>query len=255
MLRDRLRIEISDTAEAAGRAVALEIAAAIKELLSTRDEINIIVEPSPSLLACYRALPEDRSIDWSRINAFVTGEYIGLDRDAPQGLGNRMRKALFDKVPLRSAELINPSVNDTDAECRRYGALLGTHACDILITGIGDNGGLAFLGPLAADFCDGDVVKAVELDILCRRQQVNEGLFPTLDRVPTHAITLTVPTLLSAGRIFCLATGEARVQAIYDMLSYGTYETCPASALRAHPNAVLYLDKDSAKMFNYGCKK
>lgn len=244
MLRDRLNIEIFDTRKRTGCAMALDIAAAIKELLTVKDEINIILEPSTSLRDCYEALFEDKSIDWSRTNAFQTGELIGLD-ESP-------RRTIFDKVPFKSVKLINPATEDTSAECLRYGALLGAHACDILIIGIGEDGGLAFLGPVTADFCDGDVVKAVELDILCRRQLVNEGRFPTLDKVPTHAITLTIPTLLSAGRVFALAEGKARVQAIYDMLSYGIDETCPASALRAHPNATLYLDKDSAEMFNYG---
>ncbi len=252
MYRDTLRIEIFDTREKMGQAAAKDIAAAIKELLRTKDEINMIFAAAPSQSDCHRALREDESIDWSRVNAFHMDEYIGLSPDAPQGFGNFLRRALFDILPFKSVNLIDSSAADAAAECERYTALLKNNPCDIVVMGVGENGHIAFNDPPVADFNDSLTVKPVKLDEICRQQQVNDGCFATIDEVPTHAITLTVPTLMAPPTVFCIVPGKTKAQAIYDMLELSIDESCPASILRTHKNATLYLDADSGKVFNYG---
>src|SRR5262249_6678659 len=110
------------------------------------------------------------------------------------------------------------------------------------------NGHIAFNDPHVADFNDSEMVKAVELDTRCRQQQVNDGCFPTIQDVPTYALTLTVPALMSCNRVFCVAPGVTKAKAVKDMLRREIRTDCPASILRAHACASLYLDKQSASL-------
>ena len=114
--------------------------------------------------------------------------------------------------------------------------------------GIGENGHVAFNDPPVADFNDSHIVKVVKLDEICRNQQVNDGCFPSIDKVPTHAITLTCPTLVSADYLFCIVPAPSKANAVYHTLMDEVSEACPATILRTHNNAVLYLDNDSSKL-------
>jgi glucosamine-6-phosphate deaminase len=133
-------------------------------------------------------------------------------------------------------------------ECARYGRLLAEKPIDVVCLGIGENGHLAFNDPPVADFHDPELVKVVELDEACRRQQVNDGCFPEIEAVPSHALTLTVPALAGARQISCVAVGERKAHAVCDTLLGPVSKECPASILRRHPHAVLHLDPASAAL-------
>jgi glucosamine-6-phosphate deaminase len=137
---------------------------------------------------------------------------------------------------------------DSAAECARYRDLLEEAPIDLVCLGIGENGHLAFNDPPVADFDDPEWVKPVELDLLCRQQQVNDGCFPALDDVPRTALTLTIPALLSARAVVGAVPGPRKAQAVRDTLKGPISTACPASILRTHPNAALYLDKESAAL-------
>ena len=113
--------------------------------------------------------------------------------------------------------------------------------------GIGENGHIAFNDPLVAFFNDDKQVKIVELDEKCRNQQVNDGCFDSINKVPTHALTLTIPTLMAGDSVFCMVPAKTKAEAVFTALNGNITEACPASILRTHKNAKLYLDKDSAK--------
>ena len=130
-------------------------------------------------------------------------EDIGLDKNAPQGFGNFLRRAMFDKVPFKSVSYLNGQIEPQRA-CEEYTRLLMENPVDVVFMGIGENGHIAFNDPHVAHFDDSEVVKVVDLDEKCRRQQVNDGCFATIDDVPTHAMTLTIPTLTKAARLFCV---------------------------------------------------
>jgi glucosamine-6-phosphate deaminase len=171
-------------------------------------------------------------------------EYIGLPTDAPERFGTWLTRHLFSRVAFGTVHLIGREP-DPDREAARYAILLNEAPIDIICLGIGVNGHLAFNDPPVADLRDPKEVKIVELDAVCRRQQVDDGCFPTLSDVPTHAITLTIPRLLDAGQLFCVVPGAAKRAAVARSL-YGPIGTeCPASALRTHPRCALYLDQDS----------
>ena len=126
--------------------------------------------------------------------------------------------------------------------------LLAENPTDIVVMGIGENGHIAFNDPPVADFNDNRLVKPVKLDEICRNQQVNDGCFKHIDEVPTHAMTLTVPALMSAPYQFCIVPAPTKAKAVYETLNGNIDEHCPASILRTKENAVLYLDADSAKL-------
>jgi glucosamine-6-phosphate deaminase len=126
--------------------------------------------------------------------------------------------------------------------------MLRAEPADLVCAGIGENGHLAFNDPPVADFLDPVKVKVVRLDEACRKQQVHDGCFSDLTEVPTHAYTLTVPALLAAPRLFVVVPGPRKAEAVLATLKGPIGEACPATALRGHAGARLYLDKESAKL-------
>ena len=243
---DKLNVKVYQTREEMGKAAAEEAAAAIRAAIAAKGEINMIFAAAPSQNEFLAHLIADKSIDVTKINAVHMDEYIGLPADAPQGFGNFLRERLFDRVPFKTVNTIDSTAADPEAECRRYAALLQAHPCDIVCMGIGENGHIAFNDPHVADFGDKAAVKVVALDETCRQQQVNDGCFARLDDVPTHALTLTIPTLTAPEAVFCIVPAKTKANAVYAALRGGITEACPASILRRHANATLYCDADSA---------
>ena len=246
--KDMLKVEIYENRTLMGEAAARDIKAKIAELLSVKAEINMIFAAAPSQNDVLKALVEDASIEWNRVNAYHMDEYIGLDKDAPQGFGNFLKEHIFGLVPFKSVNYIDITTTDPEQEAERYGKLLEENPTDIVIMGIGENGHIAFNDPPVADFKDGKAVKPVKLDEICRQQQVNDGCFASIDKVPTHAMTLTVPTLVKAPYLFCIVPAPTKANAVYETLHGSVDEHCPASILRTHGNAVLYLDNESSKL-------
>ena len=231
-----------------GEVSAIDIKNKIKELLQEKSEINMIFAAAPSQNDVLKSLVEDKSIEWNRVNAYHMDEYIGLDKNAPQGFGNFLKEHIFGLVDFKSVNYIDISTTNPEAEADRYGRLLLENPTDIVVMGIGENGHIAFNDPPVADFNDVKVVKPVKLDEICRQQQVNDGCFESIDKVPTHAMTLTVPTLVKAPYLFCIVPAPTKAKAVYETLNGSIDEHCPASILRKHENAILYLDNDSSSL-------
>ena len=245
---DKLSVEIYENRTLMGEAAARDIKAKITELLTQKQEINMIFAAAPSQNDVLKSLMEDKEIEWNRVNAYHMDEYIGLDKNAPQGFGNFLKTHIFGLVPFKSVNYIDITTTNPEAEAERYGKLLQENPTDIVIMGIGENGHIAFNDPPVADFNDKKTVKPVKLDEICRQQQVNDGCFESIDKVPTHAMTLTVPTLVRAPYLFCIVPAPTKAKAVYETLNGSIDEHCPASILRMHGNAKLYLDDQSSKL-------
>ena len=245
---DKLTVKIFETRKEMGEVSAKEISAKIKELLKVKPEINMIFAAAPSQNDVLKSLVEDKSIEWNRVNAYHMDEYIGLDKNAPQGFGNFLKDHIFGLVPFKSVNYIDITTTDPDKEADRYGELLKNNPTDIVVLGIGENGHIAFNDPPVANFNDDRLVKPVKLDEICRQQQVNDGCFKSISDVPTHAMTLTVPALVRAPYMFCIVPAPTKANAVYETLNGTIDEHCPASVLRLQDNAVLYLDGDSSKL-------
>ena len=245
---DKLQVEIYENRTLMGEAAARDIKAKIAELLSQKAEINMIFAAAPSQNDVLKSLVEDKSIEWNRVNAYHMDEYIGLDKDAPQGFGNFLKAHIFGLVPFKSVNYIDITATNPEKEADRYGKLLDENPTDIVVMGIGENGHIAFNDPPVADFKDKKTVKPVKLDEVCRQQQVNDGCFASIDEVPTHAMTLTVPTLVRAPYLFCIVPAPTKAKAVYETLNGSIDEHCPATILRLQDNAKLYLDDQSSKL-------
>lgn len=247
MQAGNLQIEICETRRAMGEAAARCGVARAKEVIAEKGEANIIFAAAPSQFELYESLLAS-DLDFSKVNAFHMDEYLGLAPDAPQGFGNLLKIHLFSKKPFKSVHYLNGQTSDPQAECERYAELLAAFPPDVIFHGIGENGHLAFNDPPVADFSDPRVVKVVAMDEICRNQQVHDGCFATLDDVPTHALTLTVPALMHAAQVFCVVPAATKARAVRDTLLGDIRTACPASILRRHPAATLYLDADSASL-------
>jgi glucosamine-6-phosphate deaminase len=241
---DSLRVRVYRNRGEMGRAAGTEAAAKIKELLLKKEAIRMIFAAAPSQNEMLDELAFDKDIDWSRITAFHMDEYIGLPAGAPQAFSRYLCERIFDRVEPGCVHLID-STNTRAEECRRYEALLREAPIDIVCLGIGENGHIAFNDPPVADFNDPFLMKEVELDNVCRQQQVNDGCFESLGEVPTHALTLTIPALFSGAHLFCVVPGPAKRQAVERTLNGPVSTDCPSTILRSHPDCTLYADRDS----------
>ena len=246
--KDLLTVNIYDTRDEMGRAAASDIKVKILELLETKEEINMIFAAAPSQNEVLYALATDKEIPWNRVNAFHMDEYIGLPATAPQGFGNFLREHIFGLADFKSVSYIDISAEDAEAECERYARLLSENPTDIVVMGIGENGHIAFNDPPVADFNDPRAVKPVALDEICRNQQVNDGCFAKIEDVPTTAITLTVPTLYKGDYLFCIVPAKTKANAVKATVCGEINEKCPATILRRHESAILYLDGDSSAL-------
>lgn len=244
-LKDNLKVMIFESRDEMGKKAAEDISACIKKVISEKGEVNMIFAAAPSQNDVLHHLCCDESIEWNKINAFHMDEYIGLSKDAPQGFGNFLSEKIFDHKPFKSVNKIN-SEADAEEECKRYGELLEENPTDIVCMGIGENGHIAFNDPHVAEFDDKKIVKAVELDEMCRTQQVNDGCFKELCDVPKCALTLTIPTLVKAPFLFCVVPAKTKAEAVKNTVNGEITEECPASILRLQKNAILYLDKESS---------
>jgi glucosamine-6-phosphate deaminase len=231
-----------------GNAAAKAVSQRIKLLLEEQEVINIIFAAAPSQNEFLQNLITENEIDWTRIHAFHMDEYVGLDKDAPQGFGNFLEERIFGKLPFKSVFYLDGNAIDLDLECLRYSELLKKYPVDIVCLGIGENAHIAFNDPHVADFIDPRLVKVVELDSECRNQQVNDGCFLSLEEVPSKALTLTIPVLMNAQFAFCMVPGKTKAKAVVNTLNGEICETYPSTILRKHPNAIMFLDNESASL-------
>ncbi|MHB0877519.1 MAG: glucosamine-6-phosphate deaminase [Anaerolineae bacterium] len=231
-----------------GQAAARDVAAAMRKVIAAKGKVTMVFAAAPSQNEFLATLSADTSLDWSKVTVFHLDEYVGLASDAPQGFGNFLRQHVFDRVNPATIYFMNGNAPDIEAECRRYGAAVVANPIDIACIGIGENGHLAFNDPPIADFSDPKTVKVVELEERCRLQQVHDGCFSTMDQVPTHALTMTVPAIVSAAAIFCMVPGSTKAEAVSATVSGPIATSCPASILRRYGNTTLYLDANSAKL-------
>lgn len=243
---EKLETFVYETRAQMGKAAAKSAAEAINKVLAKKEFANVIFAAAPSQNETLEELLKEQ-IDFSRINAFHMDEYVGLKNGAEQSFAYFLTEHIFSKAPFNSVNIISTE-NGAEKACEDYSALLQKFPPDVVLMGIGENGHIAFNDPPVADFNDSAVIKKVELDDVCRMQQVHDGCFPAFDDVPKYALTLTVPTLMSAEYLICTVPAPTKANAVKAMLEGEYGEICPATALRRHENAKMFLDKDSAAL-------
>lgn len=241
---DRLLVEIHVDRAALGVAAGMAVATRMRELLASQEGVRMVFAAAPSQDELLATLASAPNVDWSRVTVFHMDEYVGLSPDDARSFGHYLITHLFEQVAPGIVHLIDGSAVP-EVECERYARLLLSEAVDILCLGIGENGHLAFNDPPHVDFDDAAPMKLVALAPASRQQQVHDGCFTRLDDVPTHAVTLTVPTLNAAHEAHCVVPGAGKRAAVERTLRGRVDPSCPASILRRHRRARLYLDRDS----------
>ena len=242
---DKLAVEIYSDRASMGKAAAERAAQKMRQLLAKKDEINVAYAAAPSQNEFLEALMTAPDIDWQRVRGFHLDEYLGLDSDAPQRFRVFLDDPVFSKANFKEVHYLKGDAESPEKEAQRYADLLGRYPLDIAFIGIGENGHIAFNDPPVADFEDPHLVKIVTLDEKCRRQQVNDGCFPTIDDVPKKALTLTIPAVMAAKFIYCMVPGKTKTEAVKETIEGKIGTHCPATILRRHDAAILYIDKDS----------
>ena len=243
---DQLNVYVFPNRLDMGRAAAAAFSVALRQLLEKQEKVRTIFAAAPSQNEFLAALVQEKNLEWQRVEAFHMDEYIGLPKEHPAGFGYFLRERLFNLLPFGRVEYIDITATDPHAECGRYASLLAEGPIDLVALGIGENGHIAFNDPPVADFNDPAAVKVVQLEEACRQQQVNDGCFQVLSAVPEFAVTLTIPTLMQAGQMVCIVPGPRKAAAVKAALEDPIGVHCPATILRTHGNAGLYLDQDAA---------
>ncbi len=243
---DRLQVHVFPDRAAMGAAAGHRAAEILRLALREHGGARIIVASAPSqdeLIASLAAAP---GIDWSRVTIFHMDEYVGLPATHPAAFRHYQQAHLLSRVRPAAFQGIRGESTDAEAECARYAAMLTAAPIDLVCLGIGENGHIAFNDPPVVDFADPRVAKVVTLDEVCRQQQVNDGCFPNLEAVPRRAITLTCPALMAGRALVCVVPGPRKAAAVAAALGGEITTACPASILRRHSAAELFVDASAA---------
>ena len=241
---EKLTTYVYETRSEMGKAAGKAAAEAINGIIAKKGYANVIFAAAPSQNETLAALLAEE-VDFSKIHAYHMDEYAGLGLEDEQSFARYLSDHIFSRAPFASVNYL-PARLDADEACEAYADLLRKNPPDVVCMGIGENGHIAFNDPPVADFNDTKLVKKVALDDTCRMQQVHDGCFPTFDDVPKYALTLTVPALMSAAHLICTVPAPTKANAVKAMLEGEYGEVCPATALRRHSSARMFLDKDSA---------
>ena len=199
---------------------------------------------------CLAKMNKEGEITFKDVTSYNLDEYYPLAPDHDQSYRYFMNNNLFYHVDIDLAKTHVPDGlaedpakmgAEYDAEIEAVGGI------DLQVLGLGPNGHIAFNDPHVADFNDPKPIKMVDLDQKCRQQQVNDGCFAKIEDVPEYALTLTVPTMFSGKRLFCVVPAPSKADAVRATVMGPVGEVCPATVMRLHDNAILYCDSDSGK--------
>lgn len=243
-----MQIHSFATRKAAGAAAASFGAERLRATLRERGEANVIVATGASQFEMLEALLTEPDLPWEAVTFFHLDEYVGLPVTHPASF----RKYLWERfqsrlpVPARAFHYVDGS-GDATAECRRLGRLIAEHPIDVCFAGIGENAHLAFNDP-PADFETTEPYLVVNLDEACRRQQLGEGWFPTLDDVPKKAISMSIQQILKSRCIVITAPDERKAKAVKASVEGPITPEVPSSILQRHSDTHLYLDEPSAAL-------
>jgi glucosamine-6-phosphate deaminase len=241
-----MKVEVHPSGTAAGEAAARAAASALIELAGDHDSVGVIFATGASQFYTLDALTGIANLPWNQVRGFHMDEYVHIAPDHPASFRRYLRERLTAKVQLKEFFEIDGSAPDPEQTSREYAENLRSAFPQLCLLGIGENGHLAFNDPPVADFTDPVDVKIVRLDAECRQQQAAEGWFSSVEQVPEYAITLTIPALLRVPRLIVSVPGIRKAHVVRRAFTEPISTQCPATILRNHPGATIYLDQESA---------
>ena len=240
-----MEISISKTRNDMGAKAARAAADAIRKAIAAKGSASIIVATGQSQFEFLASLVAEK-VDWSKVTVFHLDEYVGMPITHPASFRKYLKERFADKVrQLKAFHYVNGDNPDPAAECRRVGKLISKTTIDVACVGIGENGHVAFNDP-PADFDTDEPYIVVNLDEACRRQQLGEGWFPTLNDVPTKAISMSVRQIMKSKAIICTVPDTRKAKAVKDSLEGAVTNKVPASILQKHPDCRVFLDEPAA---------
>lgn len=241
-----MEIIISETKQELGRKAAQSGAALIRKAIQEQGKATIIVATGASQFEMLSALIRE-NIDWTVVTAFHLDEYIGISENHPASFRKYLKERFAELVPLNEFQYVNGDSGHPEEECKRLGEIIARHPVDVAFVGIGENSHLAFNDP-PADFETEEPYLVVTLDTECRKQQMGEGWFPTIQDVPEKAISMSIRQIMKSKAIICTVPDQRKATAVYQTLNSEISPACPASILREHPNTLLFLDRPAASL-------
>lgn len=244
-----MEVNVLKSKSALGEAAAKHAALALRRILKGSGTARIIAATGASQFEFLEALTAATDIDWERVEMFHLDEYIGLSITHPASFRKYLMERLINKTGIKRYHLLDGERDPQDV-IRDVGEKLSSRPVDVAFVGIGENGHLAFNDP-PADFEVSEPYLIVELDEACRRQQVSEGWFPTISDVPARAISMSIKQILKAREIIAIVPDARKSRAVKACLEGEVRPDAPASILRTHPNATIYLDVDSASLLDH----
>ena len=242
-MRD-VRVRVFPTKEEMGAAAAADAAAAIRDASAATGRARCIFATGASQLEFVDALVATANVPWSTVEFFHLDEYVGLEASHPASFRRYLRERVLDRVTVAEAHLLDGEA-DTSRVCAETGEAIAVAPVDVAFVGIGENGHLAFNDP-PADFDTEVPFLVVELDEACRRQQVGEGWFASVEEVPSQAISMSIRQILKARRIQCVVPDARKADAVARCLEGPVSPMAPASILQDHPDVTIYLDEPAA---------
>lgn len=249
-----MKVIIKNNPQELGQAAGAVTADLLRQAIAVKGSANIILATGTSQFETLHYLISQKDIDWSKVVMFHLDEYIGLPASAPASFRKYLKERFLDKVPaLKVAYLINGET-DAQAECQRLNQLISRHPVDVALVGIGENGHLAFNDP-PADFETEDPYIIVELDEQCRKQQLGEGWFASLEEVPEKAISMSIKHILKSKYIICSVPDSRKARAVKNSLEQPVSNMYPATILQLHPDCIYFLDTSSAALLSTDSQK
>ncbi len=245
---------IYNNPQALGKAAGSAAAQCIRNAILANGTANIILATGTSQFETLNELIAAKGIDWGKVVMFHLDEYISLPITHPASFRKYLQERFISRVPqLKQVYLINGEIN-AEQECRRLGDLIKVHPIDVALIGIGENGHLAFNDP-PADFETEEPYIVVELDEACKKQQMGECWFQTIEEVPDKAISMSVKQILKSGNIICSVPNARKAMAVKNTLERDVNNLYPSSILQTHNNCCIFLDTNSAGMLQTATKE
>jgi len=245
-----MMVRVFDDKKLLGEAAAEQASKAIRRAIGKQGIARIIAATGMSQVDFLDALTRDDKIDWRKVEMFHLDEYVGLPLTHPASFRKYLFERLIHKVGLTNYHLLD-GTGDANETVRVVGEALRVAPVDVAFVGIGENGHLAFNDP-PADFQTEEPYLIVELDDACVRQQVGEGWFANISEVPQRAISMSVRQILKAKEIVCVVPDTRKAAAVKLCFEGEISPMAPASILRTHPAATIYLDRASASLLSPG---
>ncbi|MFX0025865.1 MAG: glucosamine-6-phosphate deaminase [Candidatus Hermodarchaeota archaeon] len=232
-----------------GEAAARKAAEIFQKVIQSKKKVCFVAATGASQFEFLKALCQHNEIDWKKTEMFHLDEYIGLSENHPASFRYYLKKRIVDKVKPGKVFFIQGDASNPNYECKRISALISRRIIDVAFVGIGENGHLAFNDP-PADFKTIEPYIVVNLDVKCRKQQLNEGWFKSIEEVPKKAITMSINEIMRAKNIICTCPDKRKAEAVRNCLSDKAKisPNYPASILKNHPRAMCYLDKSSSSL-------